>query len=254
MADTAVLVPGMLCDSGLWAGVESRLELPVVHAELDRPSVTGMAEHVLSSVDGRFVLVGLSLGAIVGFEIARLAPERVAGFAALATNAAAPRPEQHEGWGQAARRTEAGEFAAVVEEILPTMYAGQRPSPELAREFREMAERVGPRRFRTQLAGQSTRTDARAVLRTINAPSLVACGAEDALCPPRIHREIADHLSDTELHVVPGAGHLFPLEAPETTAGLLNGLIRRCTSPILTEENDFARSVEAPGAAADGDR
>lgn len=232
MADTAVLVPGMLCDSGLWAQVEPLLELPVVHAELDRPSITGMAEQVLSSVDGQVVLIGLSLGAIVGFEVARLAPERIAGFAALATNAAAPRPDQYEGWQQAARRTEAGEFAAVVEEILPTMYACRRPSPESARAFREMAGRVGPRRFLAQLAGQSTRADACAVLRTIDVPSLVACGTEDTLCPPEIHREIAEQLGDTELHVVPGAGHLLPLEAPETTAGLLNGLIRRCATSI----------------------
>ncbi len=232
VADTAVLVPGMLCDSGLWSGVEPLLELPVVHAELDRPSITGMAEQVLSNVDGQFVLIGLSLGAIVGFEIARLAPERVAGFAALDTNAAAARPQQHEGWRQSARRTEAGEFPAVVEEILPTMYACRQPSPELAGAFRAMAGRVGRERFLAQLAGQSTRADAHSVLRTIGVPALVACGSEDALCPPRIHREIAEQLSDAELHVVPGAGHLLPLEAPETTAGLLNGLIRRCASSI----------------------
>lgn len=239
----------MLCDAGLWAFVESELDLPVVHAELRSPSITGMAEQALSCMDGPSVVVGLSLGAIVGFEVARLAPERLAGFAALATNAAAPRAEQHQGWSRAARRTEAGEFAAVVEEILPTMYSRPQPSPDLARGFRGMAERIGPRWFRDQLAAQGTRTDARDVLPSITVPSLVASGSEDALCPPEFHREIAGRLPGAELHLVPGAGHLLPLEAPERTGELLNRLIRRCAP--TNEENDLARSVEATGTEAD---
>lgn len=222
-----VLVPGMLCDAGLWSDVESAWDVPVTHAPLSEPHLTGMAEQVLSSVDGPFVVVGLSLGAIVGFEVARLAPERIAGFAALSTNAAAPRPEQHRGWEEMARRTRTGEFAAVSEELLTTMYSTPRPRPRLVRAFRHMAGRVGEQRFAAQLAAQATRTDARPVLPSITAPALVACGTRDALCPPEFHREIADRLPDAELHLVPDAGHLLPLEAPTTTAGLLRRLLRR---------------------------
>ncbi|MFR9727961.1 alpha/beta fold hydrolase [Saccharopolyspora sp. MS10] len=228
MAERAVLLPGMLCDSGLWAHVEPELALPAVHPELSAPSITGMAEQVLAAADGPFVLVGLSLGAIVGFEVARLAPERIAGFAALDTNVAAPRAEQHESWRRMARRTRAGDFAAVVDDVLPTMYARADPPAELAGEFRGMAERIGSRRFLAQLAAQHTRIDARESLRGITAPALVASGAEDALCPPEFHREIAGLLPGSELHVVPGAGHLLPLESPVATAELLNRLFRRC--------------------------
>ena len=64
-----------------------------------------------------------------------------------------------------------------------------------------------------QLA-QATRTDARSALGAITAPALVVGGTRDALCPPEFHREIADQLAGAELHVVPDAGHLLPLEAP----------------------------------------
>ncbi|WP_243787739.1 alpha/beta fold hydrolase [Saccharopolyspora gloriosae] len=238
MTDRVVLLPGMLCDAGLWAGVESALDVPVVHAELSEPSITGMAEQVLSCVDGPMLLVGLSLGAIVGFEVARLAPERVAGFAALSTNAGAPRPDQHEAWWRQARRARAGEFCEVVEEILPSMFARQRPVAAGA--FREMAARVGTRRFVAQLAAQATRTDAREVLPMITAPALVVSGGEDALCPPEFHREIAAGLPDAELYLVPGAGHLLALEAPERTAELVNRLVRRCAPPSTIEEIDCA--------------
>lgn len=247
-----MLLPGMLCDAGLWSAVESAVDSTVLHAQPDAPSITGMAEQVLSIVDGPFVLAGLSLGAIIGFEVARLAPERIAGFAALATNAAAPRPEQHQAWWRQAQRAQAGGFPVVVDEILPAMFAEPQPPPEFARAFREMAARVGPRRFLAQLAAQATRTDAHEVLPTITAPALVACGTADALCPPEFHRAIAARLPDAELHEVPGAGHLLPIEAPEVTAELLNRLLRRCRA--MNEENDVARSVEAAGAEAGGHR
>ncbi|MCA1185116.1 MULTISPECIES: alpha/beta fold hydrolase [unclassified Saccharopolyspora] len=251
MAEQVVLLPGMLCDAGLWSAIESEVDAPVLHPAPEASSITGMAEQVLSAVDGPFVLAGLSLGAIVGFEVARLAPERIAGFAALATNAAAPRPEQHQAWWRQAQRTQAGDFPAVVEEILPAMFA-EPPPPEFARAFREMAARVGPRRFLTQLAAQATRADAHEVLPAITAPALVACGSADALCPPEFHRAIAARLPDAELHEVPGAGHLLPIEAPEVTAELLNRLLRRCRA--TSEENDVARSAEAAGAEAGGHR
>ena len=38
----AVLVPGMLCDPGLWAEVEPRLDAGVVHAEISEPTITGI--------------------------------------------------------------------------------------------------------------------------------------------------------------------------------------------------------------------
>lgn len=221
-------MPGMLCDAGLWAEVEPRLDRPAVHAQLGKPSITGMAEQVLASVEGRFILVGLSLGAIVGFEAARIAPERIAGFVAMSTNAAAPREDQYRWWQQMTERTAAGEFTAVVEDVLMTMYASPTPRPGLARAFRNMARRVGAEQFRTELAAQATRTDARTALRSIKAPSLVVGGTRDALCPPEFHREIADQLPDAELHVVPDAGHLLPLEAPATVAALVNRLIGRC--------------------------
>ncbi|MGW0889596.1 alpha/beta fold hydrolase [Saccharopolyspora sp. NPDC002578] len=230
MADpTVVLVPGMLCDAALWAPVEGALGLPVVHARIDAPSITGMAEQVLAAADGPLLVAGLSLGAIVGFEVARLAPHRVAGFAALATNAAAPLPAQHQGWSRMARRTRAGDFAGVVEEVLPSMYS--RPSEAAAREFRGMAERIGPRRFLDQLAAQGTRVDARGALGSVRVPSLVVGGVEDALCPPEFHRDIAARLPGCELELVAGAGHLLPLEVPEVIAGLLAGWVRRCAPP-----------------------
>ncbi|UNS95562.1 alpha/beta hydrolase [Streptomyces tubbatahanensis] len=218
----SVLVPGMLCDAELWTEVEPALPGPVVHAQITAPSIADMAEEVLSSVEGEFVLVGLSLGAIVAFEVARRAPERLAGLCALSTNAQAPRPGQLAGWRQLAERAAAGEFESVLtDRILPTMYAAADPSEPLRERFLGMARRIGPDTFRAQLAAQATRTDAHAAVAALECPVLALCGARDALCPPSFHRDIAQRAAAGSLRVLADAGHLLPLERPGETAASL---------------------------------
>ncbi|MDQ0380340.1 alpha/beta fold hydrolase [Amycolatopsis thermophila] len=221
-----VLVPGMLCDAGLWADVEPLLAGPVVHAEITAPHLGGMAEQILAAVDGPFVLAGLSLGAIAGFEVARRAPERLAGFCAVSTNAGAPTPGQLAGWADFDRRTAGGAFAGVAEQILPTMFAEPDPGPVLRERFLAMAHRVGPATFRAQLAAQATRRDGHDAIAGLSCPVLVVCGERDALCPPAFHHAIAAHARHASLRVLPGAGHLLTLETPAPAATLLRDWLR----------------------------
>ncbi|SFS71383.1 alpha/beta fold hydrolase [Saccharopolyspora flava] len=215
-----VLVPGMLCDADLWSDLP---ELPgeVVHAEITEPTIGGMAEQVLSSVDGEFSLVGLSLGAIVGFEVLRRAPERVRAFGALSTNAGAPRPEQLAAW----ERQAAGDFDEVVAEIGPAMFA--EPSSPLRERFLGMAKRIGPEVFRDQLAAQATRVAAYDAVAAYPGPVRVLCGDRDALCPTGFHEDIVNRAARGRLHVLSGAGHLLPLERPAVVGALIRRLLER---------------------------
>lgn len=218
---SVVLVPGMLCDADLWSDVASGLP-GALPADITAPDIAAMAEQVLAVADGPFVLVGLSLGAIVGFEVARRAPERLAGLCAMSANAAAPRPDQLAAWTEMAARTGHGGFGSVVaEQLLPTMYAGRNPSEDKRNRFLGMAHRVGPDTFVEQLAAQATRTEAFSVLDRLSCPVLVLCGEQDQLCPPSFHRDIAAHARDSVLRVVPGAGHLLPIEAPHAVSAAL---------------------------------
>lgn len=227
-----VTVSGMLCDAALWDDVRGAFGRPVTDVVPTAPSIAGMAEEVLAASDEPFVLVGLSLGAIVGFEVVRRAPERVTAFAALSTNAGAPTKAQRAGWATFDARTRRGGFADVVREaILPTMFATPDPPAEHARRFTDMAERVGPEAFRRQLAAQATRTDATATLATVDVPTLVLCGTADALCPPEFHRRIAGAVPGAELHTLPGAGHLLPVERPAEVADHLTDWLIRCRTP-----------------------
>ncbi|WAP54988.1 alpha/beta fold hydrolase [Streptomyces sp. S465] len=220
-----VIVPGMLCDASLWRDVDFPEGHPVHHVALRRADIGALAEDVLATVPGPFVLVGLSLGAIVGFEALRRAPERIAGLCAMATNAGAPRPEQYAAWRAMEELIAAGRFGDVVEETLPGMFPDRCPTPEGARRYRDMAHAVGATAARAQLAAQATRTDAVGVLRTVRCPTVVLAGARDALCPPAFHQAIADAVPGAGLTLLPDAGHLLPWQRPEAVAAALRGLV-----------------------------
>ncbi|WP_369193343.1 alpha/beta fold hydrolase [Streptomyces djakartensis] len=220
-----VVVPGMLCDASLWRDVEFPEGHDVHHIPLRRADIGALAEDVLAAVPGPFVLVGLSLGAIVGFEALRRAPGRIAGLCVMATNAGAPRPEQYAAWRAMDELIAAGRFTDVVERTLPDMFPDRSPTPEGARRYRAMAHAVGATAARAQLAAQATRADASGVLRSARCPTVVLAGARDTLCLPAFHQGIADSVPGADLTLLPEAGHLLPWQEPEAVTAALRDLV-----------------------------
>ena len=58
-------------------------------------------------------------------------------------------------------------------------------------------------------------------------PTLIACGSADLLTPAKYSEEMAEQLPDSELVIVPGAGHLVQLEQPEIINDALLRLVER---------------------------
>jgi pimeloyl-ACP methyl ester carboxylesterase len=72
-------------------------------------------------------------------------------------------------------------------------------------------------------------------------PTMIACGDHDVLTPVKHSEEMAAVLSDTELVIVPGAGHLVQLEAPDVINDALVRLVERATPSKLVA---FARRLK----------
>lgn len=74
--------------------------------------------------------------------------------------------------------------------------------------------------------------DESAALATLNKiPTLVACGDHDLLTPDGYARAMAAALWDSELVIVPGAGHLVQLEEPDVIDDALVRLVERVDLP-----------------------
>ncbi len=222
-----VLLPGLLCDDALWAAqAEALADIAAVQvADLTRDdSIAGMAERVLAEAPaGPFALAGLSMGGYVAQAVALRAPERVARLALLDTNARADLPEQSErrrmlmGWARD------GRFAEVTPALLPMLvHPDRQTDADLVAAVTGMADRVGADAFRRQQTAIMGRPDRRGELGAIRCPTLVLCGADDALTPPKVHEELHAALPNTlPLAMVPDCGHLSTLERPDTVSAHL---------------------------------
>jgi pimeloyl-ACP methyl ester carboxylesterase len=211
-----------MCDEDLWDG----LKLPgdLVHADLTRDdSIVGMAERALEEAPPKFVAVGLSMGGIVAFQIARLAPERLEGLVLLDTNPSADTPEKQTMRSRQQNSVLEGKLAQVVAEELKPNYlaSANRLRIDLLDRAHAMSLRLGPDVFIRQAEALKTRPDAWPVLPTLQMPVLVACGAEDRLCPPELHAKMAAACQQADFSIIENAGHLTPMEQPQMLSSLI---------------------------------
>jgi pimeloyl-ACP methyl ester carboxylesterase len=217
MHPTLVLIPGLLNDADLWQDQVSALSdvATCIVADITRgESLGALAQSVLTVAGSRFALAGFSLGGYVAQEVVRLAPERVAGLALLDTSINADTPVQVERRQASIRAAHVpGAFHGFGRRLIDTyLDAGNRESPQMVARIRAMTERLGPSVFIRQNAIE--RKDGADVLRGLTCPLLIVCGENDAVTPLQNHRAMLVHAPQGNLAVIPGSGHMTPIENP----------------------------------------
>ena len=77
------------------------------------------------------------------------------------------------------------------------------------------------------LAAMRDRPDSTPLLAELaDVPTLILVGDEDELTPPEVARAMADRIPGARLVVVPGSGHLPPVERPVETTRALQEFLR----------------------------
>lgn len=227
---TVLFLPGLLCDAALWSsqieGLRDIAEIRVADLTQD-DSIAAMARRAVAVAgEGRFVVVALSMGGYVAFELLRIVSERIAGVALLDTAATPDTPERAAERRAGIASLAAGRFAGVTSRLLPKLVHRDRADGPLGAAVKAMALRVGGEAYQRQQRAILGRPDSRPVLQEVRAPTLVAVGAQDVLTPPAEAHVIRDGIAGARYHVFSGCGHLPPLELPgETTALLRNWLV-----------------------------
>jgi pimeloyl-ACP methyl ester carboxylesterase len=69
-------------------------------------------------------------------------------------------------------------------------------------------------------------------LHTLRAPTLVLAGEHDPIVPAINGRIFTRLIPDCRRHVVPGGGHLFPVDQPEDVVGVIEGFLAIASLPI----------------------
>lgn len=63
--------------------------------------------------------------------------------------------------------------------------------------------------------------DVRPRLKEISAKTLIVCGEDDRMTPPKFSHYLHENIPRSELFFIRDAGHMVPLEKPDALAGLL---------------------------------
>jgi len=214
-----VFFPGLLCDAQLWqpqvVGLAPGISPWVADFTRD-DSITGMAKRALAEAPfSKFALAGLSMGGYVALEVMRQAPERVERLALLDTQALPESAEARERRLALIALAEQGKFMTVAERLLPLQLPASRlRDAPLVDLIKDMAKNIGKDAFLRQQKAIMERPDSRDSLWRIRCPTLVLCGEEDQLTPRKRHEEIAAAIGGSKLAVLPGCGHMSPLEKP----------------------------------------
>jgi pimeloyl-ACP methyl ester carboxylesterase len=162
------------------------------------------------------------MGGYLAFEIMRQAGDRVSRLALLNTSA---RPDTAE---QAQRRRDhiamarEGRFAEVADALYERwVRVARRHDLALRQVIRQMADETGSEAFVREQIAIMNRPDSRTGLAAISCPVLVVAGADDEVTTPDLATEIAGHIPQARLAVIPDCGHLSALEQPSTVRQLL---------------------------------
>lgn len=232
--ETVVFLPGMMCDARLFQpqidALSDRYDCVTPVLPL-RDTMTGLASDLLAQLPGRFNLVGLSMGGIIAMEMLRQAPERVKRLALLDTNHRADLPERIAIRNRQIADVEAGHLRAVIVDEMKPNYLAERNQNDQAMldGLITMAMDVGADAFVAQSKALRDRADQTGALQAFTGPALVLCGAEDRLCQPSRHQEIAALLPDADLVILSATGHIATLESPDAVTGALQDWLARST-------------------------
>ena len=187
-------------------------------------SVESLADDVPALLDalhvaGPAVICGLSMGGYVAQHVAVRHPDRVAALVLVDTKLEADTPEARAARADLAVKVGRLGQGIVADAMVPRLLApaaAAAPGRAAIEDVLRSAILAQPiAGIQAALAALAARPDMTEPMAHVLAPTLLVCGAEDAITPPDCLERAEQVMPCARLLVVPGAGHMTPLEAPE---------------------------------------
>lgn len=242
-----LFVHGWPHSRALWAGQLNGL---ATHARCIAPDLRGFggsavrgpytveqyADDLMELLDAlhvdRAVVIGLSMGGYVAFDLMRRHRTRVRALILASTRAGA---DDEEARGKRLRLIEFIErqgMHALADQQLRSMLAPSTLAsrPDVSESLRRIMAATSPDGAIGGQRAMMARRDSTDLLRTIDVPTLVIGGAEDTITPPEALSAMAAAVPNARLELIASAGHACALEKPaafdhlvgELLAGLLH--------------------------------
>ena len=184
-------------------------------------SMEGYADELAGLLDHlgveRVVLGGLSLGGYVAFAFVRRHRARVAALVLADTRAEADTPEVRDRRDKQLRQLAEEGTDPVIEAQLAALLSDhtRQHRPDVVEQARGLMAANPAAGFVGALEAMKRRPDVSDELAAIDVPTLVVVGEDDKVSPVEVAESMASRIPQARLVVVPDAGHLSSLEAPE---------------------------------------
>jgi pimeloyl-ACP methyl ester carboxylesterase len=99
--------------------------------------------------------------------------------------------------------------------------------PDLVQGALRMMRKMSPEDVAQVQRGMAERLDSVDTLKTINVPTLLITGEDDTLTGVNEAELMRRHIPESEMRVIPKAGHYSPWEQPEEVGKLLRQFLER---------------------------
>lgn len=173
----------------------------------------------------RFSLVGLSIGGLIGQDLASRHPHRLA---ALVLADTAPKVGTAQGWEDRIAAVRRGGLAAIAEAVMQCWFtpAFHDRQPDALAGWRNMLTRQQAEGYIA--ACEALRdADLTAAIGAITTPTLVLCGDGDQSTTPDLVKAAAARIPGAGFELIEGCGHIPPAEQPERMAALIRAHLDR---------------------------
>lgn len=184
-------------------------------------SMAELAEDAAALIEavaaGPVVFVGLSIGGMIGQQLAALRPDLLRGLVLSNTAARMGTPES---WQDRIATVRAGGTGAIADAVMQRWFAPAfRATPALAL-WRNMLARSDAAGYAAACAAIAD-ADLTASTAALRLPALVIAGDQDGASPPELVAATAALIPGAAFHTLCGAGHLPPVETPADWAALV---------------------------------
>ena len=185
---------------------------------------TFLSHFIKSQVRGTYVVIGHSLGGGLAIEHALVSrPQNLKGIVLLASGARLRvHPMILQLFDQVAK---SGELPP----LPPGLYE-HGANPELIAEASKHLELTPIETGGTDWRAADS-FDRMQDLADIQVPALIVAGTEDALTPPKYAEYLAANISESELHIIDGAGHMLVVERVAEVAKWIESFVSRLDGP-----------------------
>lgn len=170
------------------------------------------------------VVVGLSVGGLIAQQLAASRPDLTRALALCCTGA---KIGSDEAWNPRLEAARAGGVEALADGVMERWFsesfrANRKAELALAR---LMLTRTSTKGY-CELGMAIRDADLREQTKSLRLPTLCVAGGHDGATPPEVVEQLAALIPGARYELIENAGHMPPIEAPETLGRLISGFLK----------------------------